>query len=207
MPDYTKQLQKYMPELAAPIISQWIIDSKCSFKISRARATKLGDYQAPYRGESHKISVNNNLNPYSFLITTIHEFAHLRTWQQHKNKVRPHGTEWKDNFKFLMEPFLKLHIFPEKILHAVIKYLNNPAASSCTDLHLFRTLKEYDSAQSPVITVEMLNQDDLFSMKNGRVFQRKERIRKRYRCVEVSTNRIYLFHPVAEIYPIPDPSL
>ncbi len=207
MPDYIQQLQKHMPEAAAPIIAQWIVDSKCHFRISKARVTKFGDYQAPFRGQPHKISVNNNLNPYAFLITTIHEFAHLRTWQQHKNKVKPHGSEWKANFKFLMAPFLQLHVFPEKILLAVVSYLDNPAASSCTDLHLYRTLKEFDLPQTETtITVEMLEQDDFFSMKNGRTFQRKEKIRKRYKCIEIPSNKIYLFHPIAEIFPLKKPS-
>ena len=68
-----------MPEEAAPIISNWINDTGCLFKISRSRSSKLGDYRAPFRGSPHRISVNHDLNPYSFLITTIHEFAHLQT--------------------------------------------------------------------------------------------------------------------------------
>lgn len=106
--DYSKQLSRYIPQQAAPIIATWIIDSGCLFRIARSRKTKLGDYTAPFKGEPHKISVNHDLNPYAFLITTIHEFAHLKTWQQFKNKVKPHGIEWKNHFKILMEPFLKL---------------------------------------------------------------------------------------------------
>jgi len=86
MTDFSKQLSKYMPATAAPIISAWINDSGCKFRISRSRRTKLGDYTAPFRGETHKISVNHDLNPYAFLITTVHEFAHLKTWQQHQRK-------------------------------------------------------------------------------------------------------------------------
>ncbi len=191
-----------MPEEAAPIISNWINDTGCLFKISRSRSSKLGDYRAPFRGSPHRISVNHDLNPYSFLITTIHEFAHLQTWNKHQHRVRPHGSEWKDHFKQLMDPFLKLSIFPADIKQAILNYMENPAASSCTDLHLFRTLKAYDTAKSSALTVESLEDGHYFALKNGRSFQRIGKIRKRYKCMELSTRRIYLFNPIAEVFPL-----
>lgn len=191
-----------MPEEAAPIISNWINDTGCLFKISRSRSSKLGDYRAPFRGSPHRISVNYDLNPYSFLITTIHEFAHLQTWNKHQHRVKPHGTEWKNHFKQLMDPFLKLSIFPADIKQAILNYMENPAASSCTDLHLFRTLKAYDTAKSTALTVESLEDGHYFALKNGRSFQRIGKIRKRYKCMELSTRRIYLFNPIAEVFPL-----
>lgn len=191
-----------MPEEAAPIISNWINDTGCLFKISRSRSSKLGDYRAPFRGSPHRISVNHDLNPYSFLITTIHEFAHLQTWNKHQHRVKPHGSEWKNHFKQLMDPFLKLSIFPADIKQAILNYMENPAASSCTDLHLFRTLKAYDTAKSSALTVESLEDGHYFALKNGRSFQRIGKIRKRYKCMELSTRRIYLFNPIAEVFPL-----
>ena len=204
MPDFTKQLSKYIPETAAPIVSQWINDTSCRFKVTRSRSTKLGDYRAPYRGEPHQITVNHDLNPYSFLITTIHEFAHLKTYQDYKNKVKPHGVEWKNNFKNLIQPFLKLNIFPVEIVQAVSNYMNNPAASSCTDLTLYRVLKSYDIKTSEALHVEEIPENAIFELKNGRRFQRLEKLRKRYRCVEVETKKIYLFHPIAEVFLVKD---
>lgn len=189
-----------MPEEAAPIISNWINHTACLFKISRSRSTKLGDYRAPFKGSPHRISVNYDLNPYSFLITTIHEFAHLQTWNKHRHRVKPHGPEWKQHFKELMNPFLKLNIFPADINGAIHSYMENPAASSCTDLHLFRTLKAYDKAKENALTVEALEDGHFFKLKNGRSFQRIEKIRKRYKCMELSSKRMYLFNPIAEVF-------
>ncbi|MFZ4262256.1 SprT-like domain-containing protein [Sphingobacterium sp. HJSM2_6] len=205
MPDFTKQLSKYLPEEAAPIISTWINDTGCRFKVTRSRQSKLGDYRAPYQNQPHQITVNHDLNPYSFLVTTIHEFAHLQTWQRHKNKVKPHGQEWKNNFKNLMDPFLRMGIFPENVQFALIKYMDNPAASSCTDLSLHHTLKQYDTSEKEIITIDSIAINGFFSIKNGRVFQKMEKLRKRYKCLEVSSNRIYLFHPIAEVFPIDQP--
>ncbi|GAB2702564.1 hypothetical protein GCM10027037_30170 [Mucilaginibacter koreensis] len=200
----TKVLEKYMPPAAAPLISRWIDYFKCEFKISRNRNSKFGDYRPPFQGKGHRISVNHNLNAYAFLVTTVHEFAHLHTWNQHQNKVKPHGTEWKQNFKKMMQPFFEQQVFPADIQQAITRYLNNPAASSCSDLNLYRTLRSYDAPKPDVLTVEKLPLHSLFKFKGDRVFKKGEQLRKRYKCVEVATKRIYLFSPVAEVEVISD---
>jgi|SRR5690606_30233142 len=205
MPDYRTQLSKYMPPRAASVISAWITDSRCVFRITRSRTSKFGDYRPPHGIHGHRISVNYNLNPYAFLITTVHEFAHLKTWNIHKNKVKPHGNEWKANFRSLMHPFMAAGIFPADIASALTRYMDNPAASSCTDLSLFRTLKQYDTPTDS-LSVEQLPTDALFALKNGRVFQKKEKLRKRYRCIELKTRRVYLFSPIAEVTPMESPN-
>lgn len=194
-------LAQYMPVSAAPIIARWIDYFQCEFKISRSRATKLGDYRHPYRNDGHKISVNNNLNRYAFLVTTVHEFAHLLTWNDYQNKVKPHGEEWKRNFKKMMNPFLEQGVFPQDIHIAVVTYLNNPSAASCTDLKLSRTLKKYDNRQQEAAHIEELAMNAVFSTKDGRKFIKGERIRKRYRCTCLDNGKIYLFNPLAEVTP------
>lgn len=188
-----------MPEAAAPVIAKWIDYFQCEFKVSRNRETKFGDYRSPFAGKGHRISVNFDLNIYAFLVTTVHEFAHLYTWNQHQHKVKPHGAAWKSNFKWMMKPFFELEIFPVDIKQIIQNYLDNPAASSCSDLTLFRALKKYDVKEASVISVEKIPANALFKWKDGRVFRREERLRKRYRCVEVKTNKVYLFNPVAEV--------
>ncbi|PVH26381.1 SprT-like domain-containing protein [Sphingobacterium corticibacter] len=205
MPDFVKSLSKYMPEAAAPIVSQWIVDTKCRFRVAKSRSSKLGDYRAPFQGQTHQISVNHDLNPYAFLITTVHEFAHLKTWTQYKDRVKPHGKEWKNNFKELMTPFFKLQVLPHDVTMALLQYMDNPAASSCTDLNLYRTLKKHDVVASEFITVESIPTESVFSLKNGRVFQKKEKLRKRFKCMELSTGKYYLIHPIAEVIPVPTP--
>lgn len=191
-------LAQYLPEQAAPIIAKWIDYFQCEFKISKNRATKLGDYRHPFKGNGHKISVNNDLNQYAFLVTTVHEFAHLLTYNDHKNKVKPHGTEWKNNFKRMMKPFFELNVFPADIHHTITNYLNNPAASSCTDLTLARALKKYD-ANLTTNRIEEIPINAVFTLKDGRKFKKGERIRKRYRCLCLDNGNIYLFNPLAEV--------
>lgn len=195
----TQLLDQYLPPQCAPLIVRWIDHFQCEFKISRSRNTKLGDYRAPYGGQGHRISVNYDLNPYAFLVTTVHEFAHLLTWNEYKRKAKPHGAEWKSNFKRMMRPFFEKEVFPMDIQRAIVQYLENPAASSCTDLHLSRTLKKYDDRPAHFCTVESLALDALFAWKDGRIFKKEAKIRKRYRCLEVATGKVYLFNPLAEV--------
>ena len=202
--DKVKVLEKYLPPDAAPLIGRWIDYFKCEFKISRNRGSKFGDYRSPYGGKGHRISVNYDLNPYAFLVTTVHEFAHLHTWNEHKQKAKPHGTEWKANFKKMMQPFFEKDIFPADVKHAITSYLNNPAASSCSDLNLYRSLRKYDAPKESVLTVEKVPLKALFKIKGGRVFRKEEQLRKRFKCVEIATKRVYLFSPVAEVELVED---
>ncbi|EOR95039.1 hypothetical protein ADIARSV_1823 [Arcticibacter svalbardensis MN12-7] len=195
--DKVKILAKYMPEQAAPVIARWIDHYKCDFKVSVKRSTKMGDYRAPFKGQNHRISVNHDLNPYGFLITTVHEFAHLLTWNENKNKVKPHGAEWKTNFKRMMQPFFDMQLFPDELHQIIVRYLQNPAASSCSDLTLFRALQAFN-ATSDLRFVESLPVESSFMLKN-RLFKKGNKIRTRFSCVEVSTGKIYLFHPMAQV--------
>lgn len=201
--DKVKILSKYLPAEAAVIVAQWIDEYKCDFKIAPRRSTKLGDYRPRHKGLNHRISVNFDLNPYGFLITTVHEFAHLITWNEHKSAVRPHGQEWKRNFKHLMQPFIQMDVFPNDLKSEINKYLLNPSASSCTDVNLFRAIQSYnapDPAGSDTLFVENIPCDAVFSIRGGRKFRKLEKVRKRYKCIEVSTGRLYLFHPMAEVF-------
>lgn len=192
-------LMNYLPAEAVPIIERWITDTSCEFRITKSRTSKYGDYRNPYKGKGHRISVNGDLDPFAFLVTTVHEFAHLKTWEEHKNQVKPHGTAWKNNFKMLMEPFLLLNCFPSDIQAAVVKYMANPAAATCSDPDLFRVLHRSRVEEKGLVLLEKLPTKTVFSIASGRKFEKGDKLRKRYRCVEQSTGRVYLFSPLAEV--------
>lgn len=191
-------LKKYIPEGAVETIARWIVDFDFKLKIKKERSTKLGDYSSPQNGMNHVITINHNLNKYSFLVTLVHEVAHLSTFNKFKNTVAPHGQEWKNEFKILMQPFLVTEIFPVDVLYAIRKYLQNPAASSCTDTNLLRTLKLYDE-NTRQIFLEYLPYKSVFLYNGNKVFEKGERIRKRFRCIEIATGTVYLFNPLTEV--------
>ena len=100
-----------------------------------------------------------------------------------------------------MRPFFEKEVFPADLKHAINSYLENPAASSCSDLNLFRALKRYDQ-QSQGVAVESLAMKTVFMLKDGRTFRKDELVRKRFKCMEIDTRRIYLFSPLAEVFPV-----
>jgi hypothetical protein len=191
-------LKKYLPEQSVDLIADWIVRYDFKLKIKKERSTRLGDYTSPRHGLNHTITINHNLNKYSFLITLVHEVAHLVTYNQFKNSVNPHGTEWKENFQKLIQPFLTTDIFPLEVFAALRKYMQNPAASSCSDITLLRTLKLHD-ADSDTIFLEYLPLNTLFLYNSARIFQKGEKIRKRFKCKEISSGAIYLFNPLVEV--------
>lgn len=191
-------LKKYLPEETVAIISEWIVDLDFKLKITKERKTRLGDYTSPRDGLNHTITINYNLNKYAFLITLVHEVSHLVTFNEYKNTVNPHGTEWKRNFQKLMQPFLNTDIFPLEVFAALRKYLQNPAASSCSDIQLLRTLKLHDE-ENDSIFLEHLPINTLFLYNGSRIFKKGERIRKRYKCIEIKSGVTYLFNPITEV--------
>jgi len=193
------QLKTYLPEGSFEDVSHYLLHYKVHLTITRERKSVLGDYRNALAEKNHRISVNGNLNQYAFLITLLHELAHLFTYERYGHRVQAHGAEWKNEFSKILAQFLLKKIFPPDIHRALLKTLQNPAASSCADTGLLRVLHQYDEKKEGVMLVESLPDGSVFKIKGGRVFKKMERIRKRIKCVEVDTGKIYLFSPVYEV--------
>ena len=201
MKTYKDILSEYIPESSVPIVYDWIKNNNVQLKIARNRSTKLGDYRPPQgRYGFHRISVNHDLNKYNFLLTFVHEFAHLKNWEKHKRNVNPHGKEWKNKFRELMQNFMNEDIFPKDLLDVLIVFLKNPS-SSTVNISLTKKLREYDSNRD-YLTLEELPDKALFKIHNGFVFKKLEKLRKRYKCKRLDNNRIYLVSPIVEVVPV-----
>lgn len=193
-------LERYLPEGSLELLKPLLARYPLQLTISKPRKTKFGDYRFPSGKNSHRISVNGNLNRYSFLITFLHEYAHLLAFDKFGRKIKPHGEEWQHCFKELSAPFLEAQVFPIQLERAFRQSLARGHASSATDLQLLRVLKEYDAEdQNEDLTfVENLKQGELFSL-NGKVFRRGLKSRKRFRCKEIKSGKEYMVHPLAEV--------
>ncbi len=191
-------LAQYIPEAAVDGVLNRIIEKRIHLKISRSRKTKLGDYRPPVRHSNHRITINHDLNPYAFLITFIHELAHLLVFEQYKNKVAPHGKEWKNEYKRLMIEFFKLNIFSPELQKALDDSIQNAKASTFSELELSRLLKNYDKPNGQ-IHLETLQAETVFIIHNGKKFVKGEKLRKRYQCRSLQNNRFYLFHPLTPV--------
>jgi SprT protein len=193
---FSEKLRPFLPEGAEYYISKFIIENTVQFTVSKARKSKLGDYRQPWDGKPHRISVNGNLNRYAFLVTTIHEMAHLCTFDKYGAGVKSHGIEWKNEFKDLFQPIINKEILPTDITMAVNNYLRNAKAASCSDDRLYRVLRRYDENRG--ILVEHLEYGDVFEIK-GKVFVLGKKLRKRYECKEQKSGKMFRVLGLAEV--------
>ncbi len=195
-------LSKYLPPQAVELCTSWIIQKNIHLKLTRGRSSKYGDYLPLAPGKGHRITVNHDLNHYAFLITFVHEVAHLEAFVKYKRYHEPHGKEWKNEFRILLSEFILMGIFPVDIQSALSNYLRNPAASSCSDHDLLRTLKKYDKAGGEIIHLENIPENAVFALsqsRSGQIFKKGHKLRRRFHCIEVNSNRVYFVSPLAEV--------
>lgn len=194
-----QQLKPYLPEGFEPMIAALLLKYPVRFAITPPRNSKLGDYRAPVGNETHhRISVNGNLNKYSFLITTLHEFAHLETFLKFGHKVKPHGEEWKQTYRKLLLPAIDTKKLPGVIEEALVRSLANTKASSCSDTQLSRVLRQFDQRHAHHLTLEELPKNATFVLQ-GRQFRKGDLRRTRYLCEELSSRRNFLIHALATV--------
>ncbi len=191
-------LIKYLPERAVDPCLQLIKESGVNLKIVNQRVTRHGDYRKMANG-LHQITINATLNKYRFLITLVHEIAHLAAFERYGRSIKPHGVEWKRTFQYLMLPFLRPEIFPSILLPHLAKHFKNPRASSDTDAVLSLALKKFDIQSSDLNFVFELPFGSVFRLYNGKLFKKGNKRVKRYECVEVASGKVYLFQPNAEV--------
>ena len=77
-----KMLESKIPSESVSYVMTLWKSHPFNFTISRARKTCLGNYR--FKNQQHFISVNGDSNPFSFLITLIHEIAHQHVTLNHR---------------------------------------------------------------------------------------------------------------------------
>ncbi|MEE9350499.1 MAG: sprT domain-containing protein [Flavobacteriaceae bacterium] len=189
-------IHKYIPEASINLVENLLEKYAFNLIIKNNRKTKHGDFR-PLPNGFYQITINNDLNIYRFVITLVHEIAHLKTFKEQKKRVKPHGIEWKLNFQHLMLPFLNLAIFPKEILILLAQYLRNPKASTDSDIQLSLALKGYDEKTNKNFIFEIPMHSKFTH--NNRTFIKGNKRRVRYKCMEISSKKEYLFHPNAEV--------
>ena len=119
-------------------------------------------------------------------------------WNKYKNKVNPHGKEWKNTFTELLTVLLENKVFPNDLTPVVIKHAKQPKASSQADAQLTKALNKYNPTNNLVHLME-LEHGTVFTLNNKRTFKKGEKRRTRYLCEELTTKRKYLINGVAEV--------
>lgn len=193
-------LRQFLPDGSFDPVVQLIHHYKIHLTVTKARKSVLGDYRHPFMGANHKISVNGNLNQYEFLITLLHELAHLLCYEQYKNRVEAHGQEWKGIYGNLLAQFIQMDLFPTDIKNCLLKTLKNPAATANGETKLLLVLRKHNAVQKEgVQLVAHLQEGTLFEAMKGKVFKRGKKRRIRIECIEVATGHVYSFSALTEV--------
>ncbi|MDE3236349.1 MAG: SprT-like domain-containing protein [Bacteroidota bacterium] len=193
-------LAAFLPENSFEPVVQYIHQYKVHLTVTRKRKSVLGDFRHAAQNSNHRISINGNLNIYEFLITLLHELAHLLTFEQFGNRVDAHGKEWKLHYSRLLFDFVHRGIFPPDIEMALQKSINNPAATANGETELLLVLRKYDTRKKEDhFTVAELPEGAVFALEDGRVFKKGVKRRKRFECIELETGHKYSFSPLSEV--------
>lgn len=182
-------LNAYLPNPAVAYCTHLWKKIPFTLRVVHGRTTKAGDFSV--RNGQCRITVNNDLNPYLFLITLVHEVAHAAVYRRFGNRTEPHGPEWKTSFRELMQPLLTPEVFPEDLLTPLKRHLQNPPSSTFADAGLTRCLRQFDAKPDGLVLLADLPERSLFQLQS-RWFMKGPARRTRYACRDIQSKKIYL---------------
>ncbi|HNQ59973.1 MAG TPA: SprT-like domain-containing protein [Bacteroidales bacterium] len=187
-----KNLAPLLPEAALHQVVDLLFRFQVDLVVTYPRSGRLGDYLYNTKNNRHRISININLNRYQFLITLLHEFAHLLVQERFKTEVRPHGKEWHAAFCEISMPFLRDDIFPLDVKAAFGAHLKSRYGSAYADKKLSKILERYNGIEQNRYKVELgtLPVSSKFFL-SGRSFQCISRQGNVILCQELKTGTIY----------------
>ena len=183
-------LTQHVPANAVEYCTRLWQELPFNFKLRKARQSKVGDFTCR-TGSVPQITVNHDLHPCLFLMTYVHEVAHLRTHQVHGFRAEAHGEEWKKSFQLLMEPLLHSEIFPEPLLSGLKKHMASPKASSFADSELTHLFRSLNGREKDAVLLSHIPEGSVFHLQ-GRWFKKGKLRRTRVLCKEVNSRRQYL---------------
>ena len=192
------RILEYIPNNSTTYVEKILLNTELEIKLVNKRKSKYGDFRKHPDGFC-QITLNKTQNHYRFLITLIHELSHYFVSKYYIKKAKPHGKEWKLEFRKLMQPLLNDKIFPQKILINLHKYFKNPKASTDSDLELAIELSKYDSRELNKKFLKDISKNEFFKYGDNRVFKNLGKLRKRYICLDIKSGNKYLFSPITKV--------
>lgn len=191
-----QSLQKHVPTEALAYCYDVAQQFPFRFKLAGDRKSKAGDYRFDPRHNTHTITVNQTLNPYAFLITYIHEVAHLVAYLEFGRRIPPHGKEWKQTFKKMMAPLLRPDVFPDALLKVLARHMINPKASTHADARLVKALLSLE--KTDLLLLDDIKEGHQFNFR-GKKYVKLETRRTRVVCSRLPGSKRYLISRMAEV--------
>jgi hypothetical protein len=199
---YKRTLGRYLPTKAVDPTFDFIQQHNIHLHITRERHSKLGDYRWPQlRHPFHEISVNGNLNPYTFLWVLLHEMAHLNTHQRYGNRVQPHGHEWQEEYRQLIMAYIAN--FPTDAATLMRTYCRQIPLSHSIGTKIETILHHYDPDYNPAsdLSLNQLSPGTVFRpvAKPSLLFKAIEKRRTRWICLNLDDKKQYLVSGTAQV--------
>lgn len=164
----------------------------------------MGDFRPPYGRRTYaEITLNADLSEEEFLLIFIHEWAHLTVWYKYGDKIQPHGKEWKNEYATYLSQLFLAGLFAKEVEEALIRQIQQPTSSVCYDPHLFRILKK--RKKHDVIFLSDIPTHSIFTLENGEIYRKGEKLRKRFKCLNLQNKKYYLISEHAEVKIINNP--
>lgn len=93
-------------------------------------------------------------------------------------------------------------IFPQEVEHALIKtFVRNGDPVHKSEYNLTVILSQYDTDYVKQFLEELVF-DSVFSIPNGTIFRKGNKVRTRYKCYCLNNKRWYLISPAMKVKPI-----
>ncbi len=160
------------------------------FTLVEPRKTALGVWK--FRAGQHEITVNRDLTGIQFMLTTVHEIAHVRTWNIYNNTVKLHGQEWKDQYRQLMLPLLQGY-FDLNTDNILKKHMINPPASARCTAELKRLI------EPGVKLLKDICVGCSFKLKDGREFVKLRKRRVKWECSDPE-GKLFLVPEIIQVF-------
>ncbi|MDO9255982.1 MAG: hypothetical protein Q7U54_10755 [Bacteroidales bacterium] len=168
------------------------------FRITTPRRTRLGSFKGVRFGARPVIQINSDLGQFTFLLVFLHELAHLVVTKKFGRKAKPHGAEWKNAYRSLVQPFFNEQIFPQVLTTELRRYFIKTPATFHRDTKLINILSSLEGGPQ-MVTVNDIPLNGTFTLISGRQFVKLEKLRTRYKCFCPKTKKYYLVPKSAQV--------
>ncbi len=197
-PETLEGVLSRFPEQARLMTQALFNEHHFLFRITTPRRTRLGSFKGARFGAQPVIQINADLGQYTFLLVFLHELAHQVVMKKFGRKAKPHGTEWKNAYRSLVQPFFAEEIFPAVLASELHRYFIKTPATFHRDTKLINTLSSLEGGIE-MLTVNDIPLNSTFTLMSGRQFVKLEKLRTRYKCFCPKTRKYYLVPRSAQV--------
>jgi hypothetical protein len=138
-------ISRCVPHGALEYIRKILHQAPSLISVVRQRKTLRGSCRPELNKEHAKITVNEGMNLFQTLLTTLHELAHAEVAWRNVAEYKPHGLEWKGCYGTILLGAVHEHIFPEELVPHIVRVAADPPYSTTLDEGLKVALKRFDT--------------------------------------------------------------